>query len=124
MAGAGGGIVAFSQDLTLNNCILTGNDATGAGGLGGGIAVLQATGSLELLGGVITNNQADADGGGIYLRSIGNFLSCTIFGNHADDNGGGLSLGSGASATIAASTIAGDTASNASGGADHQSSCT
>ena len=86
----GGAIEVARGNLTLNRCVLAGNESVGT-----------------------LPNDPFAHGGAIYNQSGTLTLnSCTVTGNHADGNGGGIEdLGS---MTLVDSTVAG----NSSGGED------
>jgi predicted outer membrane repeat protein len=62
----GGGIVsgAIGNTLTLTNCIVSGNSATGAGSFGGG-GISHAGGNLVINGCTFTNNSTSASGGAV-----------------------------------------------------------
>lgn len=132
----GGGIISGSIDnsLTLTNCTVTGNSATGAGTFGGG-GVLHTGGSLTVTGCTFSNNSTSASGGAIGYSAgdpIGRTPSSGTFsvtGSTFSSNsaasaaaGGGaldlfnFNLGSGMYA-IASSTFSNNTATNGSGGA-------
>lgn len=108
--GVGGGIAATNSLLTLRNCSVNGNVATGAGG---GIhltevypAVIEST--------TVQNNTTsagdDASGGGIYCELADIELDhCTITGNRATGtgaDGGGIFLFFASASTITNCTIA------------------
>jgi len=61
----GGGIVDFSENLTLDNDVITNNTTDG---FGGGVAKEQLAGTLTVLNSTISGNHAGS-GGGIYLYS-------------------------------------------------------
>jgi len=62
----GGGIISGSvgNSLTVTNCVISGNSATGAGTLGGG-GISHAGGSLTITGSTFSNNSTSASGGGV-----------------------------------------------------------
>jgi len=90
--------------LTINGGFITENDAfcagnINSGGFGGGVHVFGGA-LLDLISGEITNNHADAIGGGIMAQSatapagvVFTMSGGTINNNTADNGGGGLSLG-------------------------------
>ncbi len=62
----GGGILLEGGDLTISNCIVSGNTASpGQGGVGGGISA--RGGSLTVIGSTFIGNRAHL-GGGIYIN--------------------------------------------------------
>ena len=110
----GGGL--FNRgNLTLNNCVISGNSAPTTGpaasqslGFGGGI--FTAGGSqLTIINSTISGNQADAAGGGICTLEATAFLALgsTISGNSAVIQGGGINY-QGHTGTIQNCTIAGN----------------
>ena len=90
--------------------IVTGNKATGAGGSGGGIAILATTGSIALRGAgfSVHGNMAtrgpggglSIDGGGVYSSSMTRLEDVSIKSNTAHTNGGGISIKNNASVTV------------------------
>lgn len=89
----GGGAIlfqamVFSDFLTLNRVLITGNSATGVNGGGG---VLVEEGTLNCNYSTISDNQSSTFGGGVTVME-GQFGStnCTISGNQADTDGGGV----------------------------------
>jgi len=62
----GGGIISGSigNSLTLTNCVISGNSATGAGTFGGG-GISHEGGSLTLIGCTFTGNSTSGSGGGL-----------------------------------------------------------
>ena len=132
----GGGIVAGAIDNTVSvtNCIITGNSATGAGTFGGGGIMVQG-GSLTITGTTLSSNSTSTSGGGlsytagdpINRRPSNGTLSVsgsTFSGNSAASvaaGGGGADLfnfnGGIGSYAISSSTFSSNTAANGSGGA-------
>ena len=141
----GGGIVDFSENLTLDNDVITNNTTDGFGGgvakvqlagtltvlnstisgnhagSGGGIYLYSADAPITIQDSVISSNTASASGGGIYFYSTQGDITIsrtTISGNTADCCGGGIFLydTDGGSLTIDSSTISGNTAAFAAGG--------
>ena len=106
----GGGI--FNQaNLTVTDCIITGNDAPTTGvspnlstGFGGGIFSAAAS-TLTLINTTISGNQASAAGGGLSTIDT-TFLAkgCTFSDNFAGGQGGGVNF-QGATGTIQNCTI-------------------
>jgi hypothetical protein len=132
----GGGIISGSINnvLTLTNCVISGNSATGAGSLGGG-GVSHAGGSLNISGCNITGNSTSSSGGGVGYSAgdpLGRFPSVgtlTVSGSSFASNtsssvaGGGAGLDlfdynlSSSVYTISTSTFSANNATNGSGGA-------
>ena len=132
----GGGIISGSINNTVSvtNCVISGNSATGVGTLGGG-GILHTGGSLTISGTTFSGNSTSASGGGlgytagdplIRTPSTGTLSvsGSTFSGNTANSaaaGGGGADLfnsnaGSG-TYTINSSSFSGNTAPNGSGGA-------
>lgn len=142
----GAGIVNFDENLTIEDAVITANQASGDGaGLwsdgfnhtltirrttisgntsgddGGGIYVEDTGGDMTIEDSQITGNTASGQGGGIYLYDPDNsvhILSTTISGNTSNTAGGGIYLYSFDSGIldIQDSTISGNSA-QAGGGA-------
>ena len=112
--GDGGGIRNFGT-LNVNECVISGNFATGNGG--GGIA---NQGTLNVTDTTVSNNTSTFSGGGLEMINGGTMvvLRSTISGN-VSPGGGGIgaqSLGSpNCSLTVLNSTISGNTATVDSG---------
>jgi Tol biopolymer transport system component len=110
-AGLGGGIyVDFGATLTLQDSMVSGNDADTSGG-----GILN-DGSLTILRSTIGNNTTGSGGTG---AGVGNFLSLsitnsTIMGNQAQADGGGLYLAG--PTTLTNDTIANNEANVGLGG--------
>ena len=132
----GGGIISGSINNTMSvtNCVISGNSATGAGTLGGG-GILHTGGSLTITGTTFSTNSTSSSGGGlsytagdplIRTPSTGTLTvsGSTFSGNTANSaaaGGGGADLfnfnaGSG-TYSINSSTFSSNTAPNGSGGA-------
>lgn len=82
---------ATSAQLSLTNLVVTGNTAGSGGGIGAGSgSVGIVAGTLNIMGGEISNNFASS-GGGVYAR-VANLTvnGTTISGNRAGNNGGGI----------------------------------
>ena len=132
----GGGIISGSIDnvLTLTNCVISGNSATGAGTFGGG-GVSHAGGSLNISGCSISGNSTSGSGGGVGFSAgdpLGRFPSVgtlTVSGstfanntaNSAAAGGAGLDLFdfnlSSSVYTIGTTSFSANNAPNGSGGA-------
>lgn len=103
-SGAGGGVtVEAGGNLTLNNCLISGNTAESAGG------VFVAPGAIvTITNSTITGNIAFLEGGGVSNRGGTLVLmNSLIIGNEAPD-GGGVSVSNGGTATILNATITGN----------------
>ena len=131
----GGGIIAGSVNnaLTVTNCVLSGNSATGTGTFGGG-GISFAGGSLTVSGTTFSSNSTSASGGGIGYTAgdplarpgagVLTITSSTFSSNSAASlaSGGGaldlfnFNLGTG-SYSITSSSFTGNSAPNANGGA-------
>jgi hypothetical protein len=138
--GGGGGIASDSK-LSIANCIIEQNTATGRGGgvllLGNAESVVRdsvirdnkvladdhrepgngggvygdAFGQLQLIDCTISGNSADGNGGGVYGRF--DMLGCTVSGNSATAEGGGVDLL--ASGSLVNCTITGNQANDGGG---------
>jgi hypothetical protein len=106
---AGGGIYMISDNVTLNSCILNGNQA----GYGAGIYV-DTGGTLVVSQTTIQGSIAQNDGGGIYMNGQAYISDTTIANNTADGNGGG-DVGAGLMFLVN-DTIAGNVAKGIFGG--------
>ena len=130
----GGGIISGSinNSVTVTNCVITGNSATGIGTLGGG-GISHEGGSLTITGTTFSNNSTSGSGGGlgytagdplIRTPSTGTLSvsGSTFSGNSAAGIGGGgadvfnFNLGSG-TYNINSSTFSSNTATTGRGGA-------
>ena len=110
----GGGIYNGSGGtVTLTNCTVSGNTATGENS-GGGI-FNAGTCSLTLANCTVSGNMAGWDGGGIKnYRGSMDLANCTVSGNTAT-YGGGIHNAQG-TATLTSSTVSGNTAITGNGG--------
>jgi len=130
----GGGIISGSinNSVTVTNCVITGNSATGTGTLGGG-GISHEGGSLTITGTTFSNNSSSGSGGGlgysagdplIRTPSSGTLTisGSTFSGNSASGIGGGgadlfnFNLGSG-TYNISSTTFSNNSASTGRGGA-------
>ena len=132
----GGGIISGSINNTMSvtNCVLSGNSATGVGTLGGG-GILHTGGSLTITGTTFSSNSTSSSGGGlgytagdplIRTPSVGTLSvsGSTFSGNTANSaaaGGGGADLynfnaGSG-TYNISSSSFSNNSAPNGRGGA-------
>ena len=119
LADQGGGI-NNQGDLTVTNCIVSGNNAGPWGTVGGGI---YNGGTLAIVGGRIDNNNAGISGGGVYNHGTLTVSGCSFDGNGAYD-GGGLANYDGADAKIVFSTFAGNNTGAYGGAIRNASSAT
>lgn len=114
---AGGGVVDFGENLTLDSVVITGNSAP----LGAGLAANGDDMAVTVRDSTITGNVSGQDGGGIYVYRIGGPLlidGTTISNNQAAHYGGGLFVYANAGpVTVDHSTISGNTAAGLGGGA-------
>ena len=108
----GGAIRSYNQNLTLSNCLMSGNSATRDGGAvicGGDLRVSDSfftNNTAANCGGAINHysghvltadrcafigNVATTNGGAVYSSTASPYLrNCTLYGNRAGINGGGL----------------------------------
>ncbi len=133
----GGGIIsgAINNTMSVTNCVISGNSATGAGTLGGG-GISHLGGSLTVTGTTFSGNSTSASGGGLgysagapvlpVTPSAGTLLisGSTFSSNTANSGaagGGAADLfnfnGSTGAYNINSSTFSGNTAPNGRGGA-------
>ncbi len=84
--GTGGGIYAAGGSLHLVNCHITHNSAA----YGGGIFLDDPASALLFEYGLVDNNAAALDGGGIYAKGSAVIISVGFDSNSADRHGGGL----------------------------------
>ena len=91
---SGGGVYcSYSSSAVVTNCLISGNTASGGGGMDGGTAN-NCT---------ISGNTADYYGGGMFASTANN---CTISGNSANQSGGGMDGGTANNCTISGNTAA------------------
>lgn len=115
----GGGVFSDGGVTLLRNVTLTGNNATGASGSGGGV-LNTASGRLTVIGGSITNNTAVRAGGGVETSAVpgtsGNLVALTnvtISGNNAGSApgfGGGIHMTGPGVVTVSGGVVASNTA--------------
>jgi predicted outer membrane repeat protein len=84
-SGAGGGIYSSNQ-LTLKNCIVKGNNDEGNYG-GGGV---YAASTLTMMDCIVTENSSSQSGGGIYVIDGVVISNSSVFKNKANEKGGGI----------------------------------
>ncbi len=113
----GGGILN-SGNLTIYDCVISGNNSTGYGG-----GISNDGGSLQITESTISGNTATRGGGGIHNKNGSTAIHrSTISGNDAWAGGGILNMTSvdvTALVTIENSTISGNTATGPKGGGIH-----
>ncbi|MCP4550363.1 MAG: hypothetical protein GY835_28215, partial [bacterium] len=109
-SGPGAGLLIIDSSLTINNSLVSGNQAMSYDG--GGISVWD--GSLVLINSTVSNNYASRVGGGIERTAAAGvsnvtLINSTVSGNYASQGGGIFSDGRG-DLTLINSTVAGNTA--------------
>ncbi len=109
-AGVGGGMANFSSNLTLTNCIFSGNVATCCGG-----GIYGDNGYPTMTNCVFTGNSAGSNGGAM-TGSSPTVTNCVFIENTAGDTGGGIS--NTVDSTFANCTFSGNSAA-AGGGIYH-----
>jgi hypothetical protein len=111
-----GGAILNRGNLTVSNCVITGNSApttdwgTNGVSLGFGAGIFSDTGSqLALVNSTISRNQATAAGGAVCTLYADQFVAeaCTLSDNSADIQGGGLNF-QGLTGTLQNCTISGN----------------
>jgi parallel beta-helix repeat protein/predicted outer membrane repeat protein len=108
--GHGGGIASFGT-LTVNNCTLAGNSATGDGG------GIYSYGPLTVSNCTVAGNSATGDGGGIDIEDGTLTISdCTLSSNSAGTGGGIYILNGLRAVTVTNSTLSANSASYTGGG--------
>ncbi len=115
--GGYGGISVFNAFAVIADNTVSGNQAS----FGGGIYVIgDSTGypPTTLTGNVVANNNADTDGGGIYLFGTTTaVLNNLVIGNNAiSGRGAGIWVTANSDVLIANTTVTGNTANNSGGG--------
>ena len=108
----GRGVFVYNGNLTINNCVISGNSAEWGSGIG-----ICDNSTLTITGSTISGNSA-VSGGGIY-NYTGSTL--TIYGSTISDNsvsewGGGIANCDNSTLTITGSTISGNSAEYNGGG--------
>ena len=102
-AGAGGGIYSNYGTLTVTNCTLSGNSATGYLGSGGGI---HSSGTLTVTNSTLSGNSTSYYGGGLCNdRGTLTLTNSTLSRNSAYEDGGGIYISGVSSTTTLNNTI-------------------
>lgn len=101
-----GGAISSAGTLTLDRCTVSGNSA---GSLGGGI-YSSSSGTLAVTNSTLTGNTAVQYGGAIYHTCPLTLVHATISGNHANGKGGGVYNDYESPLTLRSSIVAGNTA--------------
>src|SRR5665213_4664 len=105
-----------SGTLTLNQCTLSGNSATGTRGYAGGGGGIDNEGTLTLNQCTLSGNYA-VFGGGISNNGTLTLNQCTLSGNRAPNYGGfGGGISNGGTLTLNQCTLSGNTAGSFGGG--------
>ena len=115
----GGGAILNRENLTINNCVFTGNFAGNGGAI---LNALNSSGSTSGIGTLTINdsafdsNRADTDGGAIVVEAGSLVVNRSSITNNIADNSGGGVLARGRNVTVNDSTISGNTTQEAGGG--------
>ena len=100
-SGGGGVLVGNQNVVTLNNAVVSDNNASQGGGLSN-------SGILTLNNSTVSGNQAGSGGGGIYNSSTLTMTNSTV----SDNSGEGIYNIAGSSFTATSTTISGNVATN------------
>ena len=112
-SGNGGGLYDFIGMTTLINDSFSGNSASVSGG-----GMFDFFGTSTLTSSTFSGNSSSVDGGGLYGNaSTATLTNCTVTGNYASVNGGGLYNYWGSS-YLYYGTLSGNSAGNKGGGAE------
>jgi len=106
----GNGGILNEGNLTVSNCLFTGN----VGAIDGG-GILNVVGTLTVMNSTFTNNSAQA-GGAIYNLSSTLTVSNSTFTNNSAVSGGTIQIDSASTATVTDSTISVNSASGVGAG--------
>ncbi|MDX1520986.1 MAG: Calx-beta domain-containing protein, partial [Anaerolineae bacterium] len=116
IAGEDGGGVANGNigTININTSTISGNTAADSGG---GV-FSSGNGTINIVDSTISGNTANDEGGGVYSDSTTNITNSTISGNSAANNGGGLALSFDPSGNVTMNhvTISNNTATAGTGG--------
>jgi hypothetical protein len=111
-AANGGGIYKTIGTLTITDCVISGNQATGSGG-----GIYNATGTLIITDCVVSGNQAGGAGGIVSYGGGAVWITeSTISGNTAATGNGGGMYAYLTTLTLERSTLSGNTAAAGNGG--------
>lgn len=114
---AKGGGLRVAGDILMIRSLVSGNEAAGSGGSGGGIAGVGPGSLMNLDQSTFLGNRSAEGGGGVYSEGVVNLLESTLSGNRADSvGGGGLYATDDAGGLVSGSTIAFNTATAGKGG--------
>jgi hypothetical protein len=115
-AGDGGGLNSVGGTVTLTNCAVSGNSATGSGN-GGGVQS-DGNSTLTMIDCTLSGNSAGGDDGGGGLATFGKatLTNVTVSGNSARSGGGVTLFGT---AKLTNVTVSGNSASVRGGGVDN-----
>ena len=108
-------ITASDGEIALQGLTLTGGNVVGFGSVNRGGAIRIEAGALTVANSVITGNDAQSYGGGIYAQSTASLtvIRSTVSGNNGSWGGGILAYGQ---TTIESSTISGNSSMSGGGG--------
>lgn len=116
----GAGIINFSSDLTLDNVVIEGCDASAGGGALAATDLLGGQMDIVIRNSSLTGNTSGRDGGAVYFYTTGGQFrveNSTISNNTATQDGGGIYLyHSNGTTNVVNSTISGNTAAVLGGG--------
>ena len=115
----GGGVQVMEDgSLTMTDCTVSGNAASGGGGLGR--LVCLGGGSLTMTDCTVSSNNA-AGGGGLYNDGATlTMTNCTVSGNSTTISGGGVgSYGTTAATTLTSCTVSANSTGTSGGGGLH-----
>ena len=85
-----GGAIYNKGTLTVSDCTISGNSATGVSGSGGGGLWNSSASTLELTNSVVTRNECEGNGGGVNIHGNATISGCTFTSNDAGTSGGGI----------------------------------
>ncbi len=105
--GLGGGILNYGT-LTVSNCTLTDNSASGGSTTNGGGGIANLGGTLTVSGCTLSNNRTYGGGGGIYSTGTLTVSGSTLSGNTADSWAGGGGIYAYGTATVSGCTLTGN----------------
>jgi len=107
----GGALYNYGGTLTIQNCVISGNQSDGPGG-----AIFNRSGTVNIINSTLTGNHANSRGGAIYnYDGVISIVNTTLSGNTS--NGGGAIYNYNGSTSIVGSTLSGNQATLGNGGA-------